>query len=137
MRESKCAAAAIAEIKRLRALVLQGYEVVNDFMPNIGRCAIQDMGRLNRFLIDARELAEPLIVEEDYSGRKRPRCPCCTFEVLQGEPCVYAQVSAKRVTVLHEACANTRGPDGKTGREWLEEKACAYESIKQRKEHNT
>ena len=124
---------ALAEIKELRALVLQGYAVVNeDFMPNIGRCAIQDYGRLNQFLLAARAIAVPLLVEEDYSGSKRPRCPCCMFEVLQGQPCVYARVSDTRVTVLHELCAPVRGADGKTYRECLEEKARAYEAVKRK-----
>lgn len=41
------------EIQRLRALVVKGLEVVEDFMPNIGSCALQDYGRLNEFMIAA------------------------------------------------------------------------------------
>ena len=41
------------EIVKLRDLVLMGEKVVEDFMPNIGRCALQDYGRLNEFLIEA------------------------------------------------------------------------------------
>lgn len=41
------------ELNRLRALVLMGEKVVEDFMPNIGKCALQDYGRLNEFLIEA------------------------------------------------------------------------------------
>ena len=41
------------ELDRLRALVLMGEKVVEDFMPNIGKCALQDYGRLNEFLIEA------------------------------------------------------------------------------------
>jgi len=41
------------ELKRLRKLVVTGLEVVEDFMPNIGKCALQDYGRLNTFTIEA------------------------------------------------------------------------------------
>jgi hypothetical protein len=41
------------EIERLTALVKMGEEVVMDFMPNIGKCALQDYGRLNEFLMAA------------------------------------------------------------------------------------
>jgi len=40
-----------AEIERLRGLVLMGEAVVEDFLPNIGNCCLQDYGRLNEFLI--------------------------------------------------------------------------------------
>jgi len=30
-----------------------GYEVVQDFLPNVGQCALQDYGRLNDFMIMA------------------------------------------------------------------------------------
>jgi hypothetical protein len=41
------------ELFHLRALVLMGEKVVEDFLPNIGKCALQDYGRLNEFLIEA------------------------------------------------------------------------------------
>ena len=44
------------EIERLTALVKTGEDVVLDFMPNIGQCALQDYGRLNHFLMDADKL---------------------------------------------------------------------------------
>ena len=40
-------------VEELRALLKVGVEVVEDFMPNIGRCALQDYGRLNDFLNDS------------------------------------------------------------------------------------
>ncbi len=46
----------ITENTELRALVRLGREVVEDFMPNIGRCALQDYGRLNRFMREAAAL---------------------------------------------------------------------------------
>lgn len=46
------------EIARLRALVRMGADVVNDFLPNIGRCVLQDYGRMNTFLVRAAEVSE-------------------------------------------------------------------------------
>ena len=37
-------------------LVLMGLAVVEDFLPNIGNCTLQDFGRLNDFLIAAHKL---------------------------------------------------------------------------------
>ena len=52
------------EVDRLRELVALGLAVADDFMPNIGRCVLQDIGRLNTFLIQARrEVAEVRHVE--------------------------------------------------------------------------
>jgi hypothetical protein len=46
----------IADLERLcRKLT----EVVEDFMPNIGKCALQDYGRLNDALIESRRLLVP------------------------------------------------------------------------------
>jgi len=39
------------EITRLRKLVLMGKRVVDDFLPNIGNCALQNYGELNEFMI--------------------------------------------------------------------------------------
>ena len=36
-----------------RSLAKMGYEVVKDFLPNVGQCALQDYGRLNDFMIMA------------------------------------------------------------------------------------
>lgn len=44
------------ELTKLRRLVKQGEAVVEDFMPNIGKCVIQDFGRLNQFLIEAKKV---------------------------------------------------------------------------------
>jgi hypothetical protein len=43
------------DVVELIALAKQGYEVVKDFMPNVGVCALQDYGRLNEFMIKATE----------------------------------------------------------------------------------
>lgn len=36
-----------------RSLGKMGYEVVQDFLPNVAQCALQDYGRLNDFMIMA------------------------------------------------------------------------------------
>lgn len=43
----------IAEPADLRPLVAMGRAVVEDFMPNIRNCALQDYARLNTFLIES------------------------------------------------------------------------------------
>jgi hypothetical protein len=42
----------------LRKLVAKGLAVVEDFMPNIGVCALQDYARLNEFLIEATRMTK-------------------------------------------------------------------------------
>lgn len=37
----------------MRQLLKMGLEVVEDFLPNVGQCALQDYGRLNDFMIMA------------------------------------------------------------------------------------
>lgn len=44
------------EIETLRKLVVKGLDVVNDFMPNIKSCVLQDYGRMNTFTVDAEEV---------------------------------------------------------------------------------
>lgn len=46
------------ECRRLRALLRMGVEVVEDFLPNIGSCALQDYGRLNEFLMQSKKEKE-------------------------------------------------------------------------------
>jgi len=41
--------------KELRELLQMGLEVVEDFMPNIGNCVLQDYGRVNEFLMKSKE----------------------------------------------------------------------------------
>ena len=41
------------EIERLRKLVTKGLAVVHDFLPNIGRCALQDYQRMVLFCVEA------------------------------------------------------------------------------------
>jgi len=54
-RELNRLAARIAELKQLLRM---GVAVVEDFMPNIGRCVLQDYGRLNDFLLATRKITE-------------------------------------------------------------------------------
>lgn len=42
------------EIVRLQKLVKLGELVVEDFLPNIGTCVLQNYDRLNNFLIEAK-----------------------------------------------------------------------------------
>jgi hypothetical protein len=42
------------EIDRMRELVVKGLAVVEDFMPNVGKCVLQDYAQLNTFMVDAR-----------------------------------------------------------------------------------
>lgn len=49
-----------AQVIELKRLVVKGFEVVEDFMPNIGACALQNYGRLNEFLLEARPLKHEL-----------------------------------------------------------------------------
>jgi hypothetical protein len=43
-------------ITELVNLVAMGEKVVEDFMPNIAKCALQDYGRLNEFLLAAKRV---------------------------------------------------------------------------------
>jgi hypothetical protein len=46
------------EIQKLKELVKMGREVVEDFLPNVGNCALQDYGRLNEFLMESDRVIE-------------------------------------------------------------------------------
>ena len=41
------------ELEDMRELAKQGWEVVNDFLPNVSKCALQNYGALNDFMIKA------------------------------------------------------------------------------------
>lgn len=41
------------DMEKLTQLVKDGKAVVEDFLPNVGTCVLQDYGRLNQFMIDA------------------------------------------------------------------------------------
>jgi len=52
----KCAVRANSQtLEDMRELAKLGYEVVKDFLPNVGQCALQDYGRLNDFMMKATE----------------------------------------------------------------------------------
>lgn len=55
---------AITEIERLRELVTIGAAVVDDFLPDIGKCCLQDYGRLNDFLIRASKVEMKVPTDE-------------------------------------------------------------------------
>lgn len=48
----------LREHKRMKDLVRMAVAVVEDFLPNIGRCALQDYDRLNTFLIESKKALE-------------------------------------------------------------------------------
>ena len=43
------------DVEKMIELAKMGYEVVKDFLPNVGQCALQDYDRLNEFMIKATE----------------------------------------------------------------------------------
>lgn len=47
------------KLHEMQELVKMGEAVVEDFMPNIGQCALQDYGRLNTFLVEAAKVPKP------------------------------------------------------------------------------
>lgn len=77
------------EIERLRMLVKQGEAVVNDFIPNIGRCALRDYERLNMFLVEAGKV-------ESGPTTCRTACPYCDVWVdVRGWPPRILRTEAK------------------------------------------
>ena len=46
------------EVESLKKTIRMGELVVEDFMPNIGKCVLQDYGRLNQFLMDAAQIEQ-------------------------------------------------------------------------------
>jgi hypothetical protein len=55
----------LREIERLQKLVIEGLKVVEDFLPNVGRCVLQDYERLNLFCLRAsQERAKPAELPE-------------------------------------------------------------------------
>lgn len=56
------------ECDRLTAIIRKGHAVVEDFMPNIGGCVLQNYQRLNEFLIEAQRV----IWDADAEGCRVP-----------------------------------------------------------------
>lgn len=50
------AASIAADLAAMRDTLAQAIAVIEDFMPNIGRCVLQDYGRLNDVLCDSGRL---------------------------------------------------------------------------------
>ncbi len=46
----------MSQTKRMKALIPRLVAVIDDFLPNVGRCALQNYGELNSSLVDARAL---------------------------------------------------------------------------------
>jgi hypothetical protein len=57
--------------KELRELLQMGLEVVEDFMPNIGHCVLQDYGRVNEFLMRSKEELKNEFQTDDRSTRQQ------------------------------------------------------------------
>lgn len=45
------------KIHELTNMVAKGKRVVDDFLPNIANCALQNYGELNEFMIESEQLA--------------------------------------------------------------------------------
>lgn len=70
------------ENDELRHLLSDAIATIDDFMPNIGRCALQDYERLNRVKIEAAQILSPtpkLSCREPEGLRSTPAL-CCTPE---------------------------------------------------------
>ena len=46
------------DLWQMREALAQAIATIEDFLPNIGNCALQDYGRLNRVLIDSARLLD-------------------------------------------------------------------------------
>lgn len=56
------------ERDELKKLVIKGYAVVLDFMPNVRNCVLQNYQRLNEFLIEAEKLVTAGIHDGNDNG---------------------------------------------------------------------
>ena len=75
--------AANADNERLRsrlaeadALIAKGLAVVHDFLPNIGRCVLQDYQRMNEFCSEAAARTAVSAVQPERCCVDYPRCDC-------------------------------------------------------------
>jgi hypothetical protein len=58
------------------ALIAKGLAVVHDFLPNIGRCVLQDYQRMNEFCSEAAARAAVSAVQPERCCVDYPRCDC-------------------------------------------------------------
>lgn len=93
-------ATALPDWKRL---ALTGEQVVEDFMPNIGKCALQDYGRLNSFLNDmaAAKKASPKLHIEILWGENP--------ELNETEPCTYEFDTQAELTAFRNGVESAQG----------------------------
>ena len=58
------------------ALIAKGLAVVHDFLPNIGRCVLQDYQRMNEFCSEAAARTAVSAVQPERCCVDYPRCDC-------------------------------------------------------------
>jgi hypothetical protein len=58
------------------ALIAKGLAVVHDFLPNIGRCVLQDYQRMNEFCSEAAARTAVSAVQPERCCLDYPRCDC-------------------------------------------------------------
>ena len=68
--------AAEARLAEADALIAKGLAVVHDFLPNIGRCVLQDYQRMNEFCSEAAARTAVSAVQPERCCLDYPRCDC-------------------------------------------------------------
>jgi hypothetical protein len=65
-----------ARLAEADALIAKGLAVVHDFLPNIGRCVLQDYQRMNEFCSEAAARTAVSAVQPERCCLDYPRCDC-------------------------------------------------------------
>lgn len=65
-----------ARLAEADALIAKGLAVVHDFLPNIGRCVLQDYQRMNEFCSEAAARTAVSAVQPERCCVDYPRCDC-------------------------------------------------------------
>lgn len=60
----------IALVPKMEELIPRLVAVIDDFLPNVGRCALQNYGELNSSLVDARAILKAL----EAINTRKPKC---------------------------------------------------------------
>ncbi len=72
----EAADALAARLAEADALIAKGLAVVHDFLPNIGRCVLQDYQRMNEFCSEAAARTAVSAVQPERCCVDYPRCDC-------------------------------------------------------------